>query len=377
MKIVRAAVAILTSFLAACGGGGGDNDKPDAFVSHDAARACQSLTSSQVDFTNEGQDYLIWGGPLSTTLSDGLELDYQFEFYDGIEPSLAGTFDLHAGNQANYKTCAICIRAFAFDATGQVVKRYFQSAGSVTLTEDPFTNRHMIASITGLQLEEVTIAQDYTSTPVANSTCAEFADFTIDHDRVPNAWTCTHDKWDSGASCDCVCGLPDPDCVTNAPVAGCTTQAPACFNDACVTPPTNDTCATATALTIGTPVTGTTAGAGRNYNSGLEAPTCTGFSQPGPDVVYSVSLAQDQAITVTLSNLAATYDGAVALLGPGAPAICDASPIATCVEGADGAGDGQNETFTYTATAAGTYYIVVDAWAPFEGGTFTLDVTSP
>lgn len=375
MKIERAAVAILPMCLAACGGGGGSNN-PDAFVSHDAARACGSLTSSMVDFTDEGEGFLIWSGPLSTTLSDGLELEYQFEFYGGIEPSLAGTFDLHAGNQANYKTCAICIRAFAVDTSGQIVKRYFQSAGSVTLTEDPFTNRHMIASLTGLQLEAVSIAQDFTSTPVANGTCADFADFDIDHDRVPNAWTCTHDKWDSTAACDCVCGIPDPDCFTNAPVAGCTTQAPACFNDVCVTPPTNDTCATATALTIGTPVTGTTAGAARNYSSGLEAPTCTGFSQPGPDVVYSIVLAQDQAITVTLSNLEATFDGAVALLGPGDAAICDASPITTCVKGADGAADGQNETFTYTATAAGTYYVFVDAWAPLEGGTFTLDVTS-
>jgi hypothetical protein len=118
-------------------------------------------------------------------------------------------------------------------------------------------------------------------------------------------------------------------------------------------------------------------GAARNYNDGLQAPTCTGFSQPGPDVVYSLTLAQDQAITVTLSSLQATFDGAVALLGPGATAICDAAPITTCVKGADAGADGENETFTYTATAAGTYYILVDAWSAFEGGTFTLDVTSP
>jgi len=45
------------------------------------------------------------------------------------------------------------------------------------------------------------------------------------------------------------------------------------------------------------------------------------------------------------------------------------------VAGADDKFDGQDETFTYTATAAGTYYVIVDAWAPTVGGTFTLLVT--
>ncbi len=306
---------------------------------------------------------------------------YRFEFYDGIESSLSGTFDLTAGNQNNYSTCAVCVRAFTLDADGNVVKQFFQSGGSITLTEDPFTNQKVVGSLTDLQLEEVTIdSQTFVSTPVPGGTCATFGSYSVDHDRVPNAWTCAHTDYDEGTNCNCVCGLPDPDCYVDPtlPVAGCTTAGDACFNDACVTPPTNDTCAdadAATAITIGTPVTGTTAGAGRNYDAGLEGATCTGFSQPGPDVVYKLTLATDQSITVTLSNVAAENDPSVALVGPGTAALCDAAPIATCVAGADGGLSGENETFTYAATA-GDYYIIVDSYSPAVGGAFTLTVTT-
>jgi hypothetical protein len=381
MTILRAVAVVVLTAVSGCGGcdSDNDNDTPDAFIIHDAARQCATATTGTLDFTEyDSESYIIWEAPLTSTIASGLTLTYQFEFYAGIEPSLAGTFDLKAGNQANYSSCAICMHAVARDATGKIVKHFFQSAGTVTLTQDPFTTKHMIASFSDLELEEVTLASGYVSTPVAGGECANLADFSADHDQVPNKWTCAHADYDTGTNCDCVCGLPDPDCSINAaPVVGCTTAEPACFNDACVTPPTNDTCASATPIVIGTPVTGSTAGAQRNYSNGLQAATCTNFAQPGPDVVYSLDLTATQVITVTLSNTAATYDGSIALVGPGAAAICDASPITTCVAGADTTFDGQTETFTYTATADGTYYIIVDSFGINEGGTFTLSVTAP
>ncbi|HSD86892.1 MAG TPA: PPC domain-containing protein, partial [Kofleriaceae bacterium] len=266
-----------------------------------------------------------------------------------------------------------------------VQKRFFQSGGSITLTEDPFTNQHMIASISNLQLEEVTIdSQSFTSTPVAGGACMSFADFTEDHDKVPNAWTCTHSDYAAGTMCNCMCGLQDPDCTDTASVAGCTVVTDRCFNGTCVTPPTNDTCQTATPITLplATPLTGSTAGAKHNYNLGLEPAACTGFAQPGPDVAYAVALTASQQITVTLSNLATTFDGSIALVGPQGGTVgdvCDASPITTCVKGADAGVAGGNETFQYTtsATGAGTYYIIVDSYDANVAGTFTLNVTSP
>jgi hypothetical protein len=386
MNIWRAAsIVLLVASMAGCGDddGNNNNNTPDAFIIHDVgidARACGTATGGMLDFGQyDAQGFISWAGPLTGTIGGGMQMVYQFEFYGGIESSLAGTFDLKAGNQSNYSTCAICVRAFVLGADGMVAKQFFQSGGSITLTQDPLTNKHLIASLTNLQLEEVTVAQQtFVSTPVPGGECANFADYSVDHDRVPNAWTCAKADYDSTTNCNCMCGMPDPDCsIVTAPVAGCTTATPACFNDTCVAQPANDTCATAAALTIGTPVTGTTAGAARNYNLGLQGATCTGFAQPGPDTVYSLALTANQAITVTLSGTAATYDGSIALVGPGAAAICDASPITTCVAGADEMFDGQNETFTYTATTAGTYFVIVDAFGPNEGGTYTLNVTSP
>jgi hypothetical protein len=386
MKNLRVATLLLVAAVG-CGDDGGSSKTPDAMIitpdmAVDApARVCTGATAGTVDFLGSADGVIVWGGPLTSTIGGGNTVTYQYELYDGIETSLMGTIDLTAGNQANYKTCAVCVRAIARDAQGKIVKQYFQSAGSVTLTEDPFTNSHLKATFSNVQLEEVTLAQDFTSTPVAGGECASFGNVTVDKDRVPNAWTCPHADWDTGTatgtSCNCMCGVPDPDCsIATAPVAGCTTATPACYNDACVAVPANDTCASATALTIATPVNGTTIGASASYNSGLEATTCTGYTQAGRDVVYSVDLAANQAITVTLSNPAADFDPSIALIGPGAATLCDASPIATCVKGADAGGPGDGETFTYTATTAGTYFIIVDSYYAVPG-TFTLNVTSP
>ncbi len=394
MPQVRARILLMMS-LVACGGGG-KKTTPDAAKTVDAppdARVCASLTapgSTTLDIINASvggaNPFIAWGGP-GGDAGDGNQLKLQFEFYGGIEPSLAGTFDLSMGNQANYMTCAVCVHAFSVDAQGNPIKQFFQSGGSVTLTEDPFTNEHLVASFSNVTLQEVTIdSQSFASTPVAGGLCTTYGSFTADHDKVPNAYTtCPKATYQDGTTCNCMCGgggsaaVPDPDCQNgNLAVAGCTGNQLCYYDDTCQTAPLNDKCATATPITIGTPVTGTTVNAANNYNAGLEGATCDGVSQAGPDVAYSVTLTANQAITVTLSGLDAMYDGSIALVGPGTPATaCDANPITLCVKGADAAAEGANETFQYTATTAGTYYIIVDSFYPNEAGAFTLSVTSP
>jgi len=397
MPQLRSRFALVLA-LAACGGGG-KKTNPDAAGSDaapDAPRVCASLTpmTTSIDILNANltgsTPYIIWGGP-GGDAGDGNPLTLQFEFYGGIESSLAGTFDLSQGNQTDYAKCAICVHAYSVDAQGNPIKQFFQSGGSVTLTEDPFTHEHMIASFSNVTLQEVTIDQNtFASTPVAGGLCTSYGSFTADHDKVPNAYmTCAKTTYQDGTACDCQCGgggsnaLPDPDCVDgNLPVNGCTTGQ-ICYgvDDTCQTAPLNDKCAAAVPVTIGTPVTGTTVNSANNYASGLQDMTsCTGFTEQGPDVAYSVVLTAGQSITVTLSGLDTGFDGAIALLGPGTSSICDASPITTCVKGADANAEGMNETFTYTTDAtngAGTYYVLVDSFYPNEAGAFTLSVTSP
>jgi len=392
------AVLTIALSLAACGGGS-KKSTPDASTTHDSAmidspvqidapaNLCGTTTTATpgtLDILGANTGTAAWGGPITGMLGGSAQtFDYQIQFYSGIETSLMGTFDLSAGNQANFKTCAICVLAFSSDrdADGNPTTAYFQKSGSITLTEDPFTNSHLIASISNLELQEVTIdwANDYTSTPVASGTCANLADQTIDHDKVPNAFTCTHDKYTDGTTCDCDCGLQDPDCfVGSNAIAGCT-GAQLCYNSTCQTAPANDTCAAATTLTLGTAVTGTTVGAPNDYNLGLEGATCDAAAQPGSDVVYKVTLAPNTAYTVALTGLDPTFDGSVALVGPGtAAAVCGAT-ITTCVAGADAGFEGDSETFNYTTPAtAGTYYVIVDSfYAPGrEAGAFTLTVSA-
>ena len=120
MNIWRAAsTVLLVASIAGCGDDDGNNNNtPDAFIIHDVgidARACGTATGGMLDFGQfDEQGFISWVGPLTGTIGGGMEMVYQFEFYGGIEPSLAGTFDLKAGNQGNYSTCAICVRAFVF-----------------------------------------------------------------------------------------------------------------------------------------------------------------------------------------------------------------------------------------------------------------------
>ncbi len=478
--------ALGAALLLAVGACGGDDDatpdamvddSPDAEPAPDAGPSCTALTTEAQDIGGTDDNFAFWVAPVTTTLTGADSVSMQMEFYGGIESSLAGTFDLAEGNQANYSTCAVCFRVFELDEAGEVIRQYFQSGGSVTLAADPSSAYVLDGDLTDLALVEVTIATDgsFVSTPVEGGQCLTLGSLVLDADDVPNAWTCALDAYNDGTSCDCECGTPDPDCDLEAPpvvgcekgevcrndtctetcdvlgAEGCTTgtcgfetaDTDICYTDAtlvdaaalgatcasadaffcavnatiatgmcdqfvagdgvcreacddntdceatevcaavvgakglCITPPANDTCQTATALTIGTPVNGSTAGGTSNYNAGLQTATCTGFSMPGDDVAYSVALTAGQAITVTLSNASANFDSAIAILGPGeAAAVCDANPV-TCHAGADDGLGGDDETFMYTAGDAGTYYIIVDSYSASSAGTFTLTVTSP
>jgi hypothetical protein len=345
------------------------------------AQMCTALTAGTFDVSTYTADQFEAFNATGGDPGDGHELTLSLEVYGGIEDSLMGTFDLSQGNQANYATCAVCVRAYSVDDTGAVIKEFFQKSGSVTISADPLADGHLVASFSNVELQEVTVDRDggtFMSTPVPGGQCTTYgASFSIDHDKVPNAWTCDHAAYVDGTACDCACGAADPDCgdspTRGQTVNGCTgTQV--CGAGTCLDVPANDLCAAATTLTLGTAVTGTTVGAYGDYSNGLEGQTCTGFHQAGGDVTYMVHLTAGTAYTVTLSGLDATFDASVSLLGPGAATVCDPDPITTCVAGADAGTEGADETFTYTPATTGDYYVLVDSFYPTESGAFTLKV---
>lgn len=376
------ALAITTS-LVACGGGG--SKTPDAHIGpfpdgsgsgSDASNAACGMTTAT---TLDVQDILVpsdgmaavWGGTVTTDLGGGMPAAYQFEFYDTGSFDFTQPADLTAGDQANYKTCEECVRVITQDSMGNP-RYFFQSGGTMTLSSNPVTGNTMMGTITGLSLDEVMIADDFTSTPVAGGTCLTVGDITLNHDSVPNAYTCDHATFADGTNCNCMCGQVDPDCATatNA-VVGCTANQ-VCPDDACHDKATNDTCALATTLTIGTPANGTSFGAASNYDSGMTG--CTGFAEPGPDVAFKVALTAGTTYTFALTNVTpTTYDPSISVVGPSATA-CTAT--LTCLAGADMGVGGDPETFTYQPTTTGNYFIIVDTFDDASaGGTFTIEVT--
>lgn len=128
-----------------------------------------------------------------------------------------------------------------------------------------------------------------------------------------------------------------------------------------------DTCAQALDVTAGAmqaggiTVTGDTTGYADDVRP---ASSCTGFLPDGPDAIYSVTV--NAGVTITAVATPTTgWDISLELVQP-----CSATP--TCLDGSDAISG--PETVTYTTTAQGTYFIVVDGYNPGVAGPFSLNV---
>ncbi|MFH1864931.1 MAG: hypothetical protein ABIK85_03535 [Candidatus Eisenbacteria bacterium] len=135
------------------------------------------------------------------------------------------------------------------------------------------------------------------------------------------------------------------------------------FDAVCIgsppSPPTNDTCAGAIHIPCGPfTITGSLEFANNDYDPGSGG--CTGYSAAGSDLVYYATLGAGDVLTVTMTTDG--FDDSIYL-------ITDCGdPAGSCVAGDDAYPDGS--TFTFTATAGGTYYLVADAYS--GQGDFTL-----
>jgi hypothetical protein len=129
----------------------------------------------------------------------------------------------------------------------------------------------------------------------------------------------------------------------------------------------NDTCDTAIDVSEGGLFQGFNCFAVDDYTSYI----CTGYNSAGPDVVYTFTLDDPSAVTLTVNPTSGIWDPSIYLVTD-----C-ADPDGTCVGGSDEYGS-VPETISFDALAAGTYYLIVDSYY-FEGdyscGTFDLDVS--
>ncbi len=129
-------------------------------------------------------------------------------------------------------------------------------------------------------------------------------------------------------------------------------------------PPENNTCDGALPLPNGdftlntdTSIPGTT----NDYDPGSGG--CTGYGATGADLVWFTHLDVGQTLTALMN---ADYDDSIYLITD-----C-ADPIGSCVAGDDQYPSGSS--FTYTATAAGTYYLIIDGYS--GAGTATITGTN-
>jgi hypothetical protein len=133
--------------------------------------------------------------------------------------------------------------------------------------------------------------------------------------------------------------------------------------------PANDACAAAEQMTLTGGKASTTGDVTYASNSiQLTNSSCTGWSSPGLDLFYKVSLLAGKTYTVSLTPIS-SYDPMLYVFTD-----C-ANAEGTCVGGIDTIGSGTVEQVVVSPTANTTYLIGVSAWSASEMGTFTLEVT--
>lgn len=129
-----------------------------------------------------------------------------------------------------------------------------------------------------------------------------------------------------------------------------------------------DTCADAYRVpSTGGTFRGTTTGYGADVGTTVRAGSCTGWEQAGADALYRVELAAGQRLVASLNT---AWDAALYLVSD-----C-AQSATTCVAGQD---NGNPESLDFTASTAGTYFLVVDSWRAGASnvGNYTLSISFP
>jgi cysteine-rich repeat protein len=135
---------------------------------------------------------------------------------------------------------------------------------------------------------------------------------------------------------------------------------------ACMLAAPGDVCASPIKIGGSGSTAGTFDGFTNDYDPGGSG--CTSYSEPGPDVAYSIIMVAGQMLTATVTP---GNDQDVALY-----LVTDCSDLAnTCAVGEDTGSAGAPETLNYTSPAAQTVYLIVDSFISDATGPFTLDVT--
>lgn len=197
MKKFSVAPLFLAPFLACGGGGGGTHVTVDGHTGSGSgsgsAAPCTAAATYGSDFGSAADQFADWSnGSGSATAAPGVSEDWgaalnndvdliQLELYrnSGALTNIApGTYQIQ-GDDANYKTCGVCVRILT-DATQQnYADDYLATSGTVMISSvggsgsgsgSDRTYGTLSGSFTNLHFDHVTIAAspDFTSTVVGD-----------------------------------------------------------------------------------------------------------------------------------------------------------------------------------------------------------------
>jgi hypothetical protein len=108
----------------------------------------------------------IWGAALDPGMTPDVlqvELYAGFAAFSGTD-IMPKTIQL-SGEELNYKSCGACVRIFADATMDSSAAQYFATGGTVTLSSVQGTFMGTLSNVT---LTKVTVADDFTSTPVGD-----------------------------------------------------------------------------------------------------------------------------------------------------------------------------------------------------------------
>jgi hypothetical protein len=141
----------------------------------------------------------------------------RFELYD----TAVTTADLSKSPENNYKSCDHCVRVFEDVTDTGVGRQYFADKGTLKILANDGIKTTL--SVSGVQMSEVTIGADFTSTPVAGGQCLAIKDGTFEVQR-----RCVDvDQCASGTKTN-VCDPQTFNCST-----GCTASAQCADDEGC------------------------------------------------------------------------------------------------------------------------------------------------
>lgn len=137
--------------------------------------------------------------------------------------------------------------------------------------------------------------------------------------------------------------------------------------------PDNDVCASAVPIACGAiALSGNSLSAANDYDLCPGEPqcasSCTGFHSPGRDVAYRIDVLNAGLILdVTYAVSPSSVDASLYL-------VRDCGSVATtCAAGMDTQTGQPSERLVYTFATEGTYYLILDAFTPGAGGSWTLN----